>query len=671
MPDRRRVRILTTRGAYAGGCTAGVRRDAQVGGAAGARGSTSDPYTSFGPPYVDESLTVSTDDGLKLHVEVVDAVDGVDLTPEFLPPVGVPAITLVFVHGLCLDMGTFYLQRKELARLGEWRMVFYDQPGHGRSGRLTQGEYTLDSLGRALRRVVEETSPGDPVVLVGHSMGGMAILALAELHPQLFTEQVAGVVLIAPPAGRLEADRVAGVVPNQAAARDIPWQLTGAYGFRAAPPGPALVSFVEGMSSGTPTDTVARCLRALDTPFRRPPLEALRDVPVLVIVGDKDRITPARAAEIWRQVPDVELVTVPNGGHLVLLEQAEVVNHALLRFLDQRLPGVRHPDQPRPSASVLIRCCAVPAQRPAPGGKMTTTTSDPAAPFRTALAAVGLPGWLRWSVMVSSAGRRLDAIVEPTGAVEFAVPAGATPEEVAAAVRRMLGRLLTAAAHKRDHGARIVARSLLNGEAYPFAGRPYRLAIVDDGPACEVRRLPVGQRTDGTGSIGWVPLLCLRRDRAHASTVIEWYRAQGQEWLDQHIPAMAQRLGIVDGLTWSVRRYRADEGYDGSWGLYRPATHSIDLNWMIFQFPADLLRYVAAHEVAHAALRGAYGHGRQRQLVISRLVPTWRELDGPARSADGLVLWSGEVTRAGHHPAVAPWARRELHGHLLGVRRHG
>src|SRR6266511_440844 len=382
MPDRRRVRILTTRGAYAGGCTAGVRRDAQVGGAAGARGSTSDPYTSFGPPYVDESLTVSTDDGLKLHVEVVDAVDGVDLTPEFLPPVGVPAITLVFVHGLCLDMGTFYLQRKELARLGEWRMVFYDQPGHGRSGRLTQGEYTLDSLGRALRRVVEETSPGDPVVLVGHSMGGMAILALAELHPQLFTEQVAGVVLIAPPAGRLEADRV------------------------------------EGMSSGTPTDTVARCLRALDTPFRRPPLEALRDVPVLVIVSDKDRITPARAAEIWRQVPDVELVTVPNGGHLVLLEQAEVVNHALLRFLDQRLPGVRHPDQPRPSASVLIRCCAVPAQRPAPGGKMTTTTSDPAAPFRTALAAVGLPGWLRWSVMVSSAGRRLDAIVEPTGAVE-------------------------------------------------------------------------------------------------------------------------------------------------------------------------------------------------------------------------------------------------------------
>src|SRR6266511_3179963 len=167
MPDRRRVRILTTRGAYAGGCTAGVRRDAQVGGAAGARGSTSDPYTSFGPPYVDESLTVSTDDGLKLHVEVVDAVDGVDLTPEFLPPVGVPAITLVFVHGLCLDMGTFYLQRKELARLGEWRMVFYDQPGHGRSGRLTQGEYTLDSLGRALRRVVEETSPGDPVGPVG------------------------------------------------------------------------------------------------------------------------------------------------------------------------------------------------------------------------------------------------------------------------------------------------------------------------------------------------------------------------------------------------------------------------------------------------------------------------------------------------------------------------
>src|SRR5690606_13913343 len=107
-----------------------------------------------------------------------------------------PEPTLVFAHGFCLDMGTFYFQRKELVRRGEWRAVFYDQPGHGRSGSLTTGEYELSALGDGLRAVIEETVPEGPVVLVGHSMGGMTIMALAERHPDMFAQRVAGVVLI-------------------------------------------------------------------------------------------------------------------------------------------------------------------------------------------------------------------------------------------------------------------------------------------------------------------------------------------------------------------------------------------------------------------------------------------------------------------------------------------
>jgi pimeloyl-ACP methyl ester carboxylesterase len=334
-------------------------------GRAGAR-PTTDPHGQqrFGPQHYDESLTVTTDTGLGLYVEIVDPVDGVDLMPDFLPPVGVPAPTLVFVHGFCLDMGTFYFQREELARLGDWRMVFYDQPGHGRSGRLVHGEYTLESLGRALRRVVEEAAPGGPVVLIGHSMGGIAIMALAELHPQLFTEQVAAAVLIATSAGRLEAVRLGlptiiartgrpllplangatsmtGVMLDRAraASSSIAWQLTRRYGFGAARPSPALVSFVERMSSRTPAETVARYLRTLFMRSRCPALEALRGVPVLVVVGAKDPTTPASAAaEIRRRLPDAELVTVPDGGHVVLLEHAEIVNAALLRFLEKVCP---------------------------------------------------------------------------------------------------------------------------------------------------------------------------------------------------------------------------------------------------------------------------------------------------------------------------------------------
>src|SRR5439155_15028090 len=118
---------------------------------------------------------VRTEDGVKLHVEVVEAdVKGSRLTRMLQRR---PPVTLVFAHGFCLDMGTFHFQRQALD--GEYRMVFYDQPGHGRSGRLADGEYTLDSLGTALRHVIDEVVPTGRIVLIGHSMGGMTIMALA------------------------------------------------------------------------------------------------------------------------------------------------------------------------------------------------------------------------------------------------------------------------------------------------------------------------------------------------------------------------------------------------------------------------------------------------------------------------------------------------------------
>src|SRR5689334_4707441 len=83
-------------------------------------------------------------------------------------------------------------------------MVFYDQPGHGRSGRRTHGEYTLEQLAHGLKRVLDETVTEGPVVLIGHSMGGMTIMALAEEYPDLFGDLVRGVVLVSTSAGKLD-----------------------------------------------------------------------------------------------------------------------------------------------------------------------------------------------------------------------------------------------------------------------------------------------------------------------------------------------------------------------------------------------------------------------------------------------------------------------------------
>jgi pimeloyl-ACP methyl ester carboxylesterase len=306
-----------------------------------------DPYADepFGELPCDESLTVHTPDGIDLHVEIVG--------PESA------AATLVFVHGFCLDMGTFHFQRR--AFTGLYRMVFYDQPGHGMSGRLPKGEYTLDALGTSLRSVLEATVPTGQIVLVGHSMGGMTIMALAEQAPELFAERVAGVVLISTSAGKLDeinfglpevvarfrrpllplirtAGPITAAVVDRArkASTDLAWLLTRRYGFGAEQPSPALVSYVERMNSTTSTEVIARYLRTLYGHARLLALGPMRGEPVLIVCGDLDVLTPlAHTQEIAEVLPEAELVVIEGGGHVVLLEHADEVNEAVERFLDK------------------------------------------------------------------------------------------------------------------------------------------------------------------------------------------------------------------------------------------------------------------------------------------------------------------------------------------------
>lgn len=315
-----------------------------------------DPYVDevFGAQPCDESFMIETPDGTDIHVEVVE--------PRRATAGRRP--TLVFVHGFCLDMGTFHFQRKVLAERGWDRMVFYDQPGHGRSGRLESGEYELPALGETLRAVIDRTVPEGPLVLIGHSMGGMTIMALAERYPEMFEDRVVGVVLMATSGGMVgqskfglpaiiarvgepllpmvhTTTRLTGTMLDRArrASADLAWLLTRRYGFGGSRPSPALVSYVERMNSHTSVETIARYLRTLYTHARYPALVALRNTPTLVIVGERDMITPlAHSEEIVRRLPHAEYLRVPDSGHVVMLEHADEVNSVLLDFLE-RLAG--------------------------------------------------------------------------------------------------------------------------------------------------------------------------------------------------------------------------------------------------------------------------------------------------------------------------------------------
>ncbi|MBV9640655.1 MAG: alpha/beta fold hydrolase, partial [Mycobacteriaceae bacterium] len=129
----------------------------------GKRKDADDPWAgeNFDLLDADRAAVVTTSDGVPLAVRVVGPEDA--------------ALTVVFAHGFCMCMGAFHFQRARLE--SEWgqqvRMVFYDQRGHGQSGEAPTETYTVTQLGRDLETVLQVLVPRGPMVLVGHSMGGM------------------------------------------------------------------------------------------------------------------------------------------------------------------------------------------------------------------------------------------------------------------------------------------------------------------------------------------------------------------------------------------------------------------------------------------------------------------------------------------------------------------
>jgi pimeloyl-ACP methyl ester carboxylesterase len=345
------------RGRVAAGVVGGIIGLAAAGVAAGLaaervllrrqRSLRPDPYVDepFGELPADEYRTVTTAEGVPLHVEITGSSRA--------------RTTVVFVHGFCLDMGTFHFQRKALSHMEGVRTVSYDQPGHGRSGRLEKGEYTLEMLASALRKVIDECAPRDStVVLVGHSMGGMAIMALADLMPELFGKggRVGGVVLVSTSAGGVTfglpdlvvrfrgqllplisgAGTVSATVLDRAraASTNLAWLLTRKYGFGAIEACQSLVSYVERMNSATPTESVARYLRCLYGHKREPGVGALKSLPVLIICGEQDHVTPVEHSRaLALALPHAELAVIPECGHVAVLEHCEAVNDILLPFV--------------------------------------------------------------------------------------------------------------------------------------------------------------------------------------------------------------------------------------------------------------------------------------------------------------------------------------------------
>ncbi len=310
------------------------------------------------------------------HPVVAD--DGVLLQVEEAGDPQAP-LTVVFCHGYTLEMGCWHYQRRDLARVTSpplW-LVLYDQRSHGRSTRGPSEHATIDQLGADLHRVLDAVAPAGPVVLVGHSMGGMTIMALADRAPHLFGTRVQGVALLATSAGQLAeitlglpvalaqvlrrfAPRTVAEVQRQpdlvergrVLATDVGFLLARRLSFGSRRVSPTLVSFVERMIASTPADVIADFFSTFADHDKLEALGVLRAIPTLVLAGDADLLTPVEHSRaIAEALPDAELVVLPGAGHLLMLEQYDEVNEALLRLVRTVLARQHAPDAVRCSGA--------------------------------------------------------------------------------------------------------------------------------------------------------------------------------------------------------------------------------------------------------------------------------------------------------------------------------
>jgi len=273
---------------------------------------------------------VTTDDGVTLAVHEVGRSKA--------------AVTVVFCHGLCLDMNAWRHQRAGLSRMwgDEARMVFYDHRGHGESADSHPDEYTISRLGRDLATVLDAVAATGPIVLVGHSMGGMAVLAYLGANAAVIGTRVIGVGLIATAAGGL-ADTGLGRALNtpivevlKLASHGPEWLFQSGWQFarRLATP---LLGRGDKLGRIRLT-TVAPFLSEFRHYDESRTLERLRAIPALVLCGTDDPLTPiAHSARLAATLPHAELVAVAGAKHEVPIEHADTVNSAIARLLARAL----------------------------------------------------------------------------------------------------------------------------------------------------------------------------------------------------------------------------------------------------------------------------------------------------------------------------------------------
>jgi pimeloyl-ACP methyl ester carboxylesterase len=262
----------------------------------------------------------------------------------------------IFLHGYCLDRSIWHHQMEELD--GVRRFVYFDARNHGRSLDTGSADAGTLTLAKDLKSVLDQSGL-DEAVLVGHSMGGMAVLEFCREFSEELGKRVKGIVLanttytdavktlfaaeIIGPIERSTRRILNGILysPRSSASLrlrgdDLSWLLVKFFGF-GPDASPAQIGYAIKLLGQFPNPPLVEMMNRIREFDMEEALEAI-DVPTLIIAGGSDRFTTVRASEkIHEEIKGSRLEIFENQGHMTMMEGAERFNSLLSDFLDETI----------------------------------------------------------------------------------------------------------------------------------------------------------------------------------------------------------------------------------------------------------------------------------------------------------------------------------------------
>ena len=281
----------------------------------------------------------------KRTIHTISAADGTRLHALSAGP-REPRAAVVLAHGITMAVSFWESQIRALR--DELLVVAYDHRGHGRSGRPGAAGISLEALGSDLDAVIHELVPPElPLVVVGHSMGGIAIMGWAQLTAGRAGRRADAAVLLNTTAHGIPGGLVEFLPPVMARTfqRSLypllrtPAPIVGPLvpmldrlvGQFALAPGHDAADRIKTARILRATHPRSRALfvRFLESVDARPALAHL-DIPTLVVAGAQDRVTPpVRSHEIAAALPDARLHVLERTGHQGPMEAADEVSELI------------------------------------------------------------------------------------------------------------------------------------------------------------------------------------------------------------------------------------------------------------------------------------------------------------------------------------------------------